>query len=348
MKAFGDDEFNRAERIAGRPGGDWRGVRPTLDNPMSWALPIGRIFGITVRVHFTLLLFIAIELIRSLGGASSRSQESAPLGLTPSVIMMGSLFLVVLLHEFGHCFACRWAGGEADEILMWPLGGLAYCRPPNDWWSHFITTAGGPAVNVVIFAIVAPILGSLTGHWAGVAFPNPFSLSGIYDASSSTLTMWLFLLHWVNLVILLFNVCLPVFPFDGGRLLQAVLWRHLGYRRSMLIAVRAGFIGAVAMAVIALVTTRMFLLMAAIFGALTCWTTRQQLQYTDDALGLPETDDRDHERTQRRREQERQRAEQDGAEMDRILAKIASGGMGSLTRREKKFLQRETQRRSAP
>ena len=34
-----DDGWGRM----GRPGGDWQGMRPSWDNPMSWAVPVGRI-----------------------------------------------------------------------------------------------------------------------------------------------------------------------------------------------------------------------------------------------------------------------------------------------------------------
>ena len=33
-----------------------------------------------------------------------------------------ALFLIVLLHEFGHSLACRQVGGTANEIVLWPLG----------------------------------------------------------------------------------------------------------------------------------------------------------------------------------------------------------------------------------
>ncbi|MCH7765652.1 MAG: M50 family metallopeptidase [Acidobacteria bacterium] len=55
------------------------------------------------------------------------------------------LFVVVLVHEFGHCFGARYTGGEADEILIWPLGGLAYASPPHNAKAHMITTVAGPA-----------------------------------------------------------------------------------------------------------------------------------------------------------------------------------------------------------
>ena len=61
---------------------------------------------------------------------------------------MTILFGIVLLHEFGHCFAARWTGGDAQEIMMTPLGGLAMTMSRNHWWSRFVTVAGGPLVNV--------------------------------------------------------------------------------------------------------------------------------------------------------------------------------------------------------
>ena len=53
---YADDPWRRT----GRPGGDWQGIRPTLDNPLSWSLPVGRCFGIAVRVHLIFLVFVVI------------------------------------------------------------------------------------------------------------------------------------------------------------------------------------------------------------------------------------------------------------------------------------------------
>ena len=55
---------NDPNRIFGRPGGDWQGVRPSLDNPMSWSLLLGRMAGISVRIHIIFLVFIIIELLK--------------------------------------------------------------------------------------------------------------------------------------------------------------------------------------------------------------------------------------------------------------------------------------------
>ena len=138
-------------RKFGRPGGDWQGLRPTFDNPMTWALPIGRFAGITVRLHFVFLLLIAIWLVQTV-------LEATPATLVPNLMLIGALILMVLLHEFGHCIACRWVGGQANEILMWPLGGLAYTQPPNTWQANLVTTIGGPLVNVIFLAGFVPTL----------------------------------------------------------------------------------------------------------------------------------------------------------------------------------------------
>jgi len=167
----GSDDSSRL----GRPGGDWRGIRPTFDNPMTWSLPLMRIFGIAVRVHVIFLIYVVVQLAKSLVDPPAGAIRPGSFELV--ALDMVCLFGIVLVHEFGHCLACRRVGGDADEILMWPLGGLAYCRPGQHWRAHFITAAGGPLVNVAIFAVLAPFFYLQTGEWWGKAVPNPLSVS---------------------------------------------------------------------------------------------------------------------------------------------------------------------------
>lgn len=58
------------------------------------------------------------------------------------------LFCTVLIHELGHASAARCVGGQASTILLWPLGGLAYCShdagPKADLWVTF----AGPLTHV--------------------------------------------------------------------------------------------------------------------------------------------------------------------------------------------------------
>src|SRR5438046_1245814 len=112
---------------------------------------VGRILGIRIRIHVTFVLFIAYELMRGQDAAGTAR-------------FMALIFGSVLLHEFGHSLACRKVGGIANDIVLWPLGGLAYCVPPKRPWAHFVTVVWGPMVNVILaagsYAILLAVCGS--------------------------------------------------------------------------------------------------------------------------------------------------------------------------------------------
>jgi Zn-dependent protease len=88
------------------------------------------------------------------------------------VVLFGS----VLLHEFGHCFGARYMGGEAREILIWPLGGLAYVDVPHRWKALFVMVAAGPAVNVLI--CIACVVAVSTAGFTPSLDPTNVGLSG--------------------------------------------------------------------------------------------------------------------------------------------------------------------------
>ena len=360
---WGDDDRNedRPWNDFGRPGGDFHGLRPSFDNPLTWAVKLFRTAGITVRVHAVFIIFIVIALLRSL--LTPEQGASQPVGFGVAVVAVISLFVLVLIHEFGHCLACRWVGGEADEILMWPLGGLAMCQPPNRWGPHLWTAVGGPAVNVVVCLIAGPMLWFNTGIFLGVALPNPINPGAglaIPAVQHSLPNMTLYLIHATSLLLLLFNL-LPIFPLDGGRIVQAGLWARFGYSKSMRYAVRTGFVGAVLLLVFGAVTTQWIVVGIALFGAAICYVTLKQVEATDEFMGWSAdepgvaADDSQRESSgrpspleqwrQRRQEKREQQAIEDEQQIDRILHKIAEHGMNSLTRTERRQLRRATERK---
>jgi Zn-dependent protease len=117
-----------------------------MRDPMSWAVPAFRAFGVPVKVH---VLFFVIVL-----GLFLR-QLAVPYNVVwwgDVLLFVGPLlFGLVLLHEFGHCFGGRAVNGDATEILIWPLGGLAFVDVPHNWRGPTVlTAAAGPAVNAAI------------------------------------------------------------------------------------------------------------------------------------------------------------------------------------------------------
>lgn len=327
-----------------RPGwgrGAWlRRVFGDGENPFSWAVPLFTVAAIRVKVH---VLFIILVIARLIWSASHDA-----VGLTYMSIGLATLFVLVLLHEFGHCVACRMVGGEADEILMWPLGGLAMCRPPETWRAHFVTVAGGPLVNVLLVPVLGGALLALGLGWESVVF-NPLSpwnsLAGIEGLGAVSL-WWA---YYTNLVLLGFNVLCPVFPLDGGRIVQCLLWSRMSLERSMDIATRVGLVGASVMFVVGMVGGNTTLMAVALFGGVTCWAERKRLAFVRDAGGgamtgvLAEANRRERtafDRAARKQAQERADRADVQREVDRILEKISHEGMGSLTKKERQTLER--------
>lgn len=322
---------------------------------MDWALPLYTAWGIRVRVHLIFIVMIIAQLIWSI-----RQDQLGP-GYVATA--MAALFVLVLLHEYGHCFACRRVGGEADQILMWPLGGLAYCRPPHDWKADLITTLGGPAVNVVLFPVFGGALLAVGAGWQSVIF-NPFDPGGVLGGvllRSGLQPYWLvalWWLHFVNLLLLAFNMLLPMFPMDCGRVVQAVLWAKMGHRRSLEIATTIGMAAAGVLAVVSLTVDQTHLLGIAIFGGVVCYMEKRRLKFSGDEGGIPGydfskgyggmlgSDEDDEPAGPSRAEAKRHEREQaEAVEIDRILAKIGDGGMDSLSRKERLLLEKATKKK---
>ncbi len=323
----------------------------------SWGVRLYRAWGIEVRLHLLFILIAGGEMIQSL------VQSNAGPGYR--ALALGSLFGLVLLHEYGHCIACRWVGGSADRIVLWPLGGLARCAPPHDWRSDLITTIGGPALNLILMPLFGLILLALGVSWTSVIY-NPFHLQTVFtglhlrDGSQPYWLFWLWSVHSLNAGLFFFNVLLPMYPMDSGRIVHALLWRRLGHRRATDIVTRVGL--GIALVLLALGSTfaggGRFVSLA-IFGGLMCWQERRQMQMVqgDPALadydfdrgyaGMPgaRSEAKAGARAEKARERERKKEQADQAELDRILAKIATSGMGSLSRGEKRWLEQATERR---
>src|SRR5689334_12981017 len=105
-----------------------------MRDPITWSFPLGRMFGIDIRVHIMLPLVMLGLLLRAV------TKDNVP--LLEAVVLLLLVFISILLHEFGHCFAARSVDGDASEVLLWPLGGLAFCDLPHTPRAHLITAMG--------------------------------------------------------------------------------------------------------------------------------------------------------------------------------------------------------------
>ena len=312
-----------------------------MSNPLMWLLygsvPLFRLFGIRVRAHASLLLFVVMALVFGIGPGFLFQQR---------VEFASILFLSVLLHEFGHCFAARWVGGDADEIIMHPLGGLAMAQPPHRPLPTFITVAAGPAVTLLICAASGSALWSMTGWlpWGPWMFHLP------------QIASYLYFIYAVNWGLLLFNL-LPIYPLDGGQMVQTILWPRMGYYRSMNVSCIIGMVAAAVVFPVALYTGNFFLAFIAAMGFMTCFSRRRMLReagpwmpedQVDYSASLqPEPHHRRKHISSRafKRARRRELAErEEQVHVDAILAKVSAHGLQSLTWRERRALRKATER----
>ncbi len=202
-----------------------------------WSFPLFTVFGIKVRVHW---LFILIMVMRLYPFESGWSIEAG---------FWGVVFGSVLLHEFGHALACRSVGGQADRILLWPLGGLAECTPPPHPLASLWTTLCGPGVNLVLMAIAACVLAwqQMEAHLAMPISLVPWRMILPGMVLASPLAEWMVIVYKINYVLFLFNMAFPCYPMDAGRVVQEVLWLFVGYARSLWWAAHIGLVMAGAM-----------------------------------------------------------------------------------------------------
>ncbi len=186
---------------------------------MRWSFKIGRIFGITLRLHVTFLLLLAF--IGYYG-----FEQWGFRGAMWSLIWFSSMFVCILLHELGHSLVAQQLGVEVKSITMLPIGGVAALkRIPENPWHEIAITLAGPMVNLAIAVVLLPFIG----------FKFKLFPAGIPENFREMATT----LAGTNVWLFLFNL-IPAFPMDGGRLLRALLATALPHPRATSIAATVG------------------------------------------------------------------------------------------------------------
>ncbi len=214
-----------------------------------------RFAGIDLFLHWSWFLVAAFEISNRAGSYST---------IAWNVLEYLALFFIVMLHEYGHALACRQVGGTANQIMLWPLGGVAYVDPPPRPGATLWSIAAGPLVNVALLVIVSP-LGILLDRSLGLAETAP-------DAHAFLRALW-----FINLGLLIFNL-LPVYPLDGGQILRSLLWFAVGRARSLMAAVVIGFVGVAGLLILALRMQSVWFGVLSLFILTSCWSGWRQAQ----------------------------------------------------------------------
>ncbi|WP_437188036.1 M50 family metallopeptidase [Planctomicrobium sp. SH668] len=305
---------------------------------------MGNPFGVKTRVSVWFAL-IAVILCSNFG-------------MQIGAILTLMLFVSTLFHEFAHVFAARKTGGAADEILIWPLGGLAFTKPAANFYSEVWTSLAGPISNGVICLACLPALiasGTVKEGMSLLFMPD-------VDLGPNVLTDVCLLLFSLNFKLMVVNL-LPIYPLDGGQIVLTwakVYWdRHTARMGTMLV----GLAGCVLLLLATYYVKSLDLMLLTSVLLAMC-----QFEYLVSVLGrahdesflgydfsqgytsLEDGDDRESapkvgllERWRRQKAEQKREKDQllrleSERRLDELLEKINQQGMKSLTSDEQRFL----------
>lgn len=201
------------------------GGRPA-DGFVRGAFPVGRLGGVPVAVHWSVLVIVGLIAWALAGQVFPDAYPDDPAwahvvaGVAAAVVFL----LGLLAHELSHAVVARRSGVRVQGITLWLFGGVAQLGGEAPDARADLRIAGvGPLVSLLLGGVFA-VLAALADA-AGLPGPAVGALA------------WL---AGINVLLAVFNV-LPGAPLDGGRLLRAALWMWRGDRVwAAVTAARAG------------------------------------------------------------------------------------------------------------
>ncbi len=173
---------------------------------------VGKIRGIEVWLHWTLMLVLVGELF-----SAFLLRPAIPFPARQWLISSLALLLAVVHHELGHCYLSFKLGGGAERLVLWPLGGLGFCKAPLEPRAQFLSAAGGPLANIIL-CVGTGLVSAISG-WSLLPTVADSATFPIVRSFCQYLFLW-------NVFLLILNL-LPCYPLDGGRMIQAWLWGRI-------------------------------------------------------------------------------------------------------------------------
>jgi Zn-dependent protease/CBS domain-containing protein len=185
-------------------------------------IPLGRIAGIRIGVHWSMLITVALF--------AWVLRTELPAHDNPATVWAASVGGAVALlaclaaHELAHSVVARQRGVHVDRIVLWLLGGVSELTDePDDAGTELRVALAGPLTSLTI---------GLLWYAAAVVTASVPPHGLLVDVF-----VWLAIM---NIALAVFNL-LPGAPLDGGRVVRALIWRHTGDRlRAATTAARCG------------------------------------------------------------------------------------------------------------
>jgi len=183
----------------------------------SWSIPVGRLFGVDVRIHLTFLILPMFIFWTDY----ALNKDNATGGRDLAIV--GILLACVAAHECGHMLAARRVGLIPKAVILLPLTGVVLydesrvekpASPALLWQREVRLALIGPLLSLAL-ALLATGVVTASGHGGDL-----WKLPGLQARNLPKS------LVWANLYLAVLNL-MPAYPLDGGRILRAFFSRTL-------------------------------------------------------------------------------------------------------------------------
>jgi Zn-dependent protease/predicted transcriptional regulator len=170
-------------------------------------IPIGRLFGISIRLHYSWFIIFALV---TWALTTSYFPVVHPHWSTTTAVVTGLItsllfFASLLAHELMHSIVAQRSGIPVKAITLFVFGGVSQIsEEPRQASVEFKVAIAGPLTSIILGGI----------FWA-IWFLVPSRIETLNAVS--------FWLGWINLSLAAFNL-IPGFPLDGGRVLRSIIW----------------------------------------------------------------------------------------------------------------------------
>ncbi len=185
-------------------------TRPSMVLLVSMSYKILSIKGIDIELHLFFIIFILSLLILD--------------PLTSFFLII--IFVFVALHELSHSLVAMRNGIKVKKIVLLPIGGVA-----------MIDNVEMKPLSEIKMALAGPLFNFLVVYlllFLAYIFQLPLVewIKAFSSGNISLLQMLYVYVLYANLILGAFNLFVPAFPLDGGRILRAVLALKMDYLKA--------------------------------------------------------------------------------------------------------------------
>jgi Zn-dependent protease len=178
-----------------------------LRSILNWNVSVGKLFGIRIRLHVTILFFIIPAL------------ANRGLNLLVGIEFALAVILSILIHELGHALTAKAFHQKDLEIMLHGFGGFASSQGDRTPKQELLIVFAGPLADFIF----GEALLLLSGHMLN---GSPLSMQAeqqwLLVSAVGTLNLWLGALNLI-----------PCLPWDGGLIVTALLWYRMNYTKAL-------------------------------------------------------------------------------------------------------------------